>query len=47
MPPYSCGVLEQAGLSIYNFDSQAFASSTPNMNRFELAALYTLQHGLA
>jgi hypothetical protein len=40
-------MLKQAGLSIYDFDSQALAPPTPNMNGFELAALYTLQHRLA
>jgi len=39
-------MLKQAGLSVYYFDSQAFTPSTPNMNGFEFAALYTLQYGL-
>ena len=34
-------------MRIYNFDSQALASSATNMDCFELAALYTLQDRLA
>ncbi len=31
----------------YDLDSQAFTSPAPDVKRFELAALYTLQHGLS
>src|SRR3989442_630539 len=34
-------------MRIYNFDSQALTPSTPDMDRLELAALYTLQDRLA
>ena len=33
-------------MRVYNFDSQTFTPSTPNMDRFEFAALYTLQDRL-
>src|SRR6266511_3142023 len=33
-------------MRIYNFDSQALTPSTPDMDRLELAALYTLQDRL-
>src|SRR5215831_8283863 len=39
--------MKQPRLSVNYFDSQAFTSPTPNMNGFEFATLYTLQHRLA
>ncbi len=32
---------------IYHFDSQAFSLAAVDMHGLKLAALYTLQHGLA
>jgi hypothetical protein len=39
--------VKQSRLSVNYFDSQAFTSPATNMNGFEFAALYKLQHGLA
>ena len=39
--------MKQPGMSVNYFDSQALTSPAPNMNGFEFAALYTLQHRLA
>src|SRR5438876_8055675 len=39
--------MKQLRLSVNYFDSQALTSAAPNMNGFEFAALYTLQHRLA
>jgi hypothetical protein len=34
-------------LPLYNLDAQTFLLTAHHMDRFELAALYTLQYGLA
>jgi RNA-directed DNA polymerase len=47
MPRGSCGWAEQVGLLVYDSDAQAFSLAAANVNRRELAALDTLQHGLA
>ena len=47
MPPGSCGWAEEVGLLVYDSDAQAFSLAAANVNRRELAALDTLQHGLA
>ena len=40
-------MIEQISLLLYNFDAQAFLLAAHHVDCFELAALYTLQHGLA
>ena len=40
-------LIEEAVGTVYNSDSQAFALSLANMERFEFAALYTLPHRLS
>jgi hypothetical protein len=40
-------VIEQISLSLYYLDPQSFLLAAHYMYGFELAALYTLQHGLA
>ena len=40
-------MIEQIRLWLYHIDAQTFLLATHYMDRFELAALYTLQHGLA
>jgi hypothetical protein len=47
MPPGSCGWAEEVGLLVYHFDTQAFSLAAANVHGSELAALDTLQHGLA
>jgi hypothetical protein len=37
-------LIEETGWRVYYFDSQAFALSLADMERFEFAALYTLPH---
>ena len=39
-------LIEETGWRVYYSDSQAFALSLANMERFEFAALYTLPHRL-
>src|SRR5918996_1277464 len=46
--PFRCWcVLEEAGIGRIHLDSQAFSASGADVDGFELAALDTLQHGLA
>ena len=40
-------MIEQIRLLLYHFDAQTFLLAADHMDCFELAALYTLQHGLA
>lgn len=47
LPPGLYGLIEQAGVVGWNLDSQRFFPSGPDMDGVQLAALYTLQHGLA
>src|SRR3972149_3081519 len=47
MPPNSWQVVEELGMFGHDLDSQAFSSPAPDVKRLELAALYTLQHGLS
>ena len=46
--PFRCWcVVEEVGMGSIHLDSQAFSASGADVDGFELAALYTLQHGLA
>src|SRR5918996_933684 len=46
--PFCCWcVVEEAGIGRIHLDSQAFSASGADVDGFELAALDTLQHGLA
>ena len=47
MPPGSCGWAKEVGLLVYHSDTQAFPLAAADMERGQLAALDTLQHGLA
>ena len=47
MPPNSWQVGKELGMVEYDLDSQAFSSPAADVKRLELAALYTLQHGLS
>ena len=44
--PRFLNVVEQTGLSIYHLETQAFLTPTLDMDSFDLAALYALQHSL-
>src|SRR5262249_56050387 len=47
LPPGLCGSVEQLHLTGYHFDAESFLLAAHDMDGFKLAALYTLQHGLA
>jgi hypothetical protein len=45
MPPGSCGWIEEPRLLGYHLDAESFLLAAHDMDRLELAALDTLQHG--
>ena len=47
MPPGSCGFLEEFALPGYHFDAESFLFAARDVDGFKLAALDTLQDGLA
>ena len=47
MPPGSCGLLEEFALPGYHFDAESFLFAARDVDGFKLAALDTLQDGLA
>src|SRR5260370_33061566 len=46
-PLGSCGWIEEPRLSVYHLDAESFLLAAHDMDRLELAALDTLQHGRA